>query len=67
MTQPTKGSQPVCWFCKIPIGLDATTRATAPTHLGLPSEVGVIICTPACPELPEDAIAWRHPDRRRTA
>ncbi len=64
MTHPTKGSQPVCWFCKIPISIEATTRATAPSHLGLPPEVGVIICTPACPKLPAEAKAYRHPERR---
>lgn len=54
------GSKPVCWFCKMRIPLDTTARATTP-DLGLPTGVGVIICTPACPQRPPGTKVYRHP------
>lgn len=30
--------------------------------MGLPPEVGVIVCTPACPDRPEDATVYKHPN-----
>jgi hypothetical protein len=53
------GSEPVCWWCKIRIPLEAPYRGEAP-ELGLPAGVGVIVCTPACPERPESRKVYTH-------
>ncbi len=55
------GSKPVCVWCGIPISLDNRNRGEAPE---LPPMVGVIVCTPGCPERPEGLKVYQHPDWR---
>ena len=62
LTRSKTEQRPVCFYCKIDLDpRDQNTRATAPPAMALPAGVGVVICTPACPELPEWATAYRHP------
>lgn len=61
-----KSSVPVCWDCGIQIPIDTPYRRQAPEE-GLPPMVGVIVCSPACPERPDDVIVYRHPNWRKTA
>lgn len=58
--KPTAGSKPVCWWCKVLIPLDTPYRGEAP-EIGV-SSVGVIVCTPACPERPEGIKVYTHPN-----
>ena len=59
----TQGSRPVCWWCKARLQTDARNRGSDNT-LGLPSGVGVIVCSPACPSRPDGARVYTHPDWR---
>lgn len=54
-TRRKSGSEPVCWFCKEPIPLDAPFRASI-SDLDLPA--GVVICGLECRKLPLDALVW---------
>lgn len=56
---------PKCWWCGIPDPVDDGYRGTPPPELNLPAGVGVVICTPACPDRPPYAKVWRHPQWRR--
>jgi len=58
--KPTKGSQPVCWWCHASVQLDAANRGSDNT-LGLPTGSGVVVCSPACPERPDGAKVYKHP------
>lgn len=51
------GSEPKCWWCHIDISLDCPYRGEAP-ELNLPLGVGVVVCTPGCPERPEGIVVW---------
>ncbi len=53
-----QGSDPRCYWCHIPIPLDAPYRGEAPE---LPSNVGVVVCSPACPDRPEGLKVYKHP------
>ncbi len=55
------GSDPRCWWCHIRIGLDCPYRGEDPS---LPPMVGVVVCTPACPERPDGMRVYSHPDWR---
>jgi len=45
---------PVCWWCKIDIGL-IVEYVAFDSVLDFPPGVGIRVCTPACPERPETA------------
>ena len=64
MSQPKfkSGSDPVCWWCGISISITTTYRGEAPD---MPDAVGVVVCTPACPERPEGLKVYEHPDWRK--
>ncbi len=59
--QSNRGSAPVCCWCGAGIPLDTPYRGE---DLTLPPMVGVIVCTPACPDRPEGMKVYTHPDWR---
>lgn len=48
----TPVGQPVCTYCKATLDHKVTYVAIDPS-LGLPTGVGVRVCTPACPRRPD--------------
>jgi len=59
-TRGTKSAEPRCWWCHVLIPFDAPNRGTAP-EMELPQGSGVVVCSPACPDRPGDAIVYVHP------
>lgn len=57
-------SDPRCWWCRIKTELETGYRGTAPADLALPAGSGVVVCTPACPERPDDATVWAASTKR---
>jgi hypothetical protein len=57
-----QGSKPVCWWCGIEIPLDCRNRGEAP-EMGLPPGVGVVVCTPGCPERPKGLKVYQHREK----
>ena len=59
MANPKGYSEPVCWWCKIRMPLEAPFRGEAP-EMGLPQGCGVFVCSPACPDRPENRKVYTH-------
>ena len=57
LTRTKASADPRCWWCGIQTPAETGYRGEAP-ELGLPPGLGVVVCTPACPERPAEARVW---------
>lgn len=64
-TRAKVSADPRCWYCHISTEPETGYRGTAP-ELGLPAGVGVVVCTPACPERPEGSTVWKVNEWRKS-
>lgn len=65
MRRSRKSSRPICAWCGIRIEPETGFRGYTDEYAEFQGTVGVIICTPACPQRPEGAVVAAVPEWRQ--